>query len=60
MYFYLFEVLYICIYFMSFMRDHVVEKPIGYNSFLVYCRELAPGIVGLTGDRAQGDDSKHD
>ena len=31
-----------------------------YNSFLVYCRELAPGIVSLTGDRAQGDDSKHD
>ena len=31
-----------------------------YNSFNVYCRELAPGIVSLTGDRAQGDDSKHD
>ena len=31
-----------------------------YNSFLVYCRELAPGTVSLTGDRAQGDDSKHD
>ena len=30
------------------------------NSFLVYCRELAPGIIGLTGDWAQGDDSKHD
>ena len=30
-----------------------------YNSFLVYCRELAPGTVSLTGDRAQGDDSKH-
>ena len=29
-------------------------------SFLVYCRELAPGTVSLTGDRAQGDDSKHD
>ena len=32
----------------------------GYNPFLVYCRELAPGTVGLTGDRAQGDDSQHD
>ena len=32
----------------------------GYNPFLVYCRELAPGTVSLTGDRAQGDDSKHD
>ena len=31
-----------------------------YNSFLVYCRELVPGTVSLTGDRAQGDDSKHD
>ena len=31
-----------------------------YNSFLVYCRELAPGTVSLTGDRAQGDDNKHD
>ena len=24
------------------------------------CRELAPGTVSLTGDWAQGDDSKHD
>ena len=31
-----------------------------YNSFLVYCLELAQGTVSLTGDRAQGDDSKHD
>ena len=31
-----------------------------YNPFLVYCRELAPGTVSITGDRAQGDDSKHD
>ena len=31
-----------------------------YNPFLVYCRELAPGTVSLTGDRAKGDDSKHD
>ena len=31
----------------------------GYNAFNVYCRELAPGTVSLTGDRAQGDDSKH-
>ena len=31
-----------------------------YNPFLVYCRELAPGTASLTGDRAQGDDSKHD
>ena len=31
-----------------------------YNPFLVYCRELAPGTASLTGDRAKGDDSKHD
>ena len=36
---------------------HLVKS---YNPFLVYCRELAPGTVSLTGDRAQGDDSKHD
>ena len=30
-----------------------------YNPFLVYCHELAPGTVSLTGDRAQGDDSKY-
>ena len=33
---------------------------LSYNPFLVYCRELAPSTVSLTGDRAQGDDSKHD
>ena len=31
----------------------------GYNAFNVYRRELAPGTVSLTGDRAKGDDSKH-
>ena len=31
-----------------------------YNPFLVYCRELAPSTVSLTGDWAQGDDRKHD
>ena len=31
-----------------------------YNLFLVYCHELALGTVSLTGDRAQGNDSKHD
>ena len=30
-----------------------------YNAFNVYCRELAPGTVSLTGDRAQGEDNKH-
>ena len=30
-----------------------------YNAVNVYCRELAPGTVSLTGDRAQGDDNKH-
>ena len=35
-------------------------KAIDYNPVLVYCRELALGTVSLTGDRAKGDDSKHD
>ena len=41
--------------------DHIekIEKS-SYNPFLVYCCELAPCTVSLTGDRAQGDDSKHD
>ena len=30
-----------------------------YYAFNVYCRELAPGTVSLTGDRAQCDDSEH-
>ena len=30
-----------------------------YNDLNVYCRELAPSTVNLTGDRAQGKDSKH-
>ena len=37
----------------------VNRKVIEYNAFNVYRRELAPGTVSLTGDRAQGDDSKH-
>ena len=37
-----------------------VLKRLGlYNAFNVYRRELAPGTVSLTGDRTQGDDSKH-
>ena len=45
----------ICIFFFLIFHNEN-----GYNTFLVYCRELAPGTVSLTGDRAQGDDSKHD
>ena len=41
-------------------RSNKQSAIIMYDSFLVYCRELAPGTVGLTGDQAQGDDSKHD
>ena len=29
-----------------------------YNTSSVYCRELAPGTVTLTGDWVRGDDSK--
>ena len=35
------------------------EIPSIYSAFNVYCRKLAPGTVSLTGDRAQGNDSKH-
>ena len=42
------------------MTYFVLLDSINYNPFLVYCRELAPGTVSLTGDRAQGDDSKYD
>ena len=43
-----------------FSSSDLFSSPERYNPFLVYCRELAPGTVSLTGDRAQGDDSKHD
>ena len=33
---------------------------LNYYLFLVYCCELAPSTISLTGDWAQGDDSKHD
>ena len=42
------------------LQAKVYARSNGYNPFLVYCRELALGAVSLTGDRAQGDDSKHD
>ena len=45
------------------MAKHYDKKfplQLSYNSFLVYCREFEPGTVSLIGDRAQGDDSKHD
>ena len=38
---------------------YIVNIIKGYNAFNVYWRELAPGTVSLTGDRAQGDDNKH-
>ena len=43
-------------------KEKSAQIPAGYmyNPFHVYCRELAPGTVSLTGDRAQGDVSKHD
>ena len=50
----------------SFFRTIMVSVLIAYmhmqclyNSFLVYCLELAPGTVSLTANRAQGDASKH-
>ena len=40
-------------------RNPLILSPALYNAINVYCRELAPGAVSLTGDRAQGDDNKH-
>ena len=40
-------------------QQTIYKQHQNYNAFNVYRRELAPGTVSLTGDRAQGDDSKH-
>ena len=58
------EILNVVCYTVS-LKIHVYEncckqKNMNYNPFLVYCRDLVPGTVSLTGDRAQGDDNKHD
>ena len=45
---------------INILYPHCFSNMARYNSFLVYCRELAPASVSLTGDCAQGDDSKHD
>ena len=46
---------------MFIVTEYAALSPsTAYNPFLVYCRELAPSAVSLTGDWAQGDDSKHD
>ena len=39
-------------------QKHICINPLHYNTSVVYCRELAPGTVSLTGDWARGDDSK--
>ena len=40
-------------------RNHVEPSTLNiYNTSSVYCRELAPGTVSLTGDWTHGDDSK--
>ena len=39
--------------------NNVTKYVAHYNAFSVYCRELAPGSLSLTGDRSQDDDSKH-
>ena len=46
-----------------FRRLNIISLPtisfiIHYNTSFVYCRELAPGTVSLTGGWARGDDSK--
>ena len=49
-----------CLSLEASLSFHFSDKYFNYNPFLVYRRELAPGTVSLTGDRAQGDDSKYD
>ena len=41
------------------MYKYIDCRETSCDAFNVYCRELAPSTVSLTGDRAQGDDSKH-
>ena len=43
---------------LAYLEKHG-QFSLKYNAFNVYRRELAPGTVSLTGDRAQGDDNKH-
>ena len=53
--------LFLYVYYVIYRGSKVEGRKLtSYNPILVYCRELAPGTVSLTGDRAQGDDSKHD
>ena len=54
----------IIIYYMMYKSMIVVTANIiiyymMYKSSFVYCRELAPGAVRLTGDRIHCGDSKH-
>ena len=44
---------------ITYLNEINDNSPIAFNAFNVYRRELAPSTVSLTGDRAQGDDSKH-
>ena len=39
-----------------FINTMLVKE--NYNTSSVYCRELAPGTVNLTGDWVRGEDSK--
>ena len=47
-------------HFRAFFKQIInkIFKHFEYSDYNVYCRELAPGTVSLTGNRAQGDDSK--
>ena len=42
---------------MTYTRTSMLNQT-AYNSSFVYCLELAPGTVNLTGDWVRGDDSK--
>ena len=48
-----------CFLSLFIIYKKAIKSTKKYNAINVYCRELAPGAVSLTGDRAQGDDNKH-
>ena len=57
----------LCSFWRRRPRLEAVQEPTqnsklkaNYYMLFVYCRELSTGIISLTGDRAQGDDSKQD
>ena len=49
------DICYLNTTFMNIMENDICLE---YNTRFVYCRELTPGTVSLTGDWVRGDDIK--